>query len=302
MSSRQHFHEQLWASFVAQTWQDKELIVLETYEDEPSKFLREIAAKDSRLVLCSFKRKAGEDFNVGMKRNMTLHLASGEFIANFDDDDIYAPTYIQKMVTELKDRNAEAIKLSTWYNHFVQSGTVGYTDPLREWEVPVEELSTSDIDEVIYGYGFSYVYRRRSALALPYPSIEFAEDAPFLLRLRKQFGDKKVVLKPDHEGLCMHLVHRANSAGHMPIAREVRQHELDGLDVAPLFKEYLRKRTTTLLQHCQHVVNTANLFVEQLVGLWAPRATGIAEEPTPQRLPANPVAAPAFTHRRVRTV
>lgn len=300
MSSRQHFHEQLWACFKAQTWQDKELVVLETYEDEPSSFLHEIAKTDKRLVLCSFQRKKGEDFNVGMKRNMTLHLASGEFIVNFDDDDIYASTYIQKMVGEMKTRRLEGITLSAWYNYFVHSGTVGYTDPLKVWEVPIEELEQSELDEVLYGYGFSYVHRRRPSLALPYPSVCFAEDAPFFLGLRRHFGDDKIALKRDLEGLCMHLVHRANSAGHMPTAREVSAREIDSLDVTPLFKKYLETRTTTLMQRYQEVVNQANLFVESFVGLWAPR--GVGEEPSAQRIPAQAVVAPALSHRRVRSV
>jgi len=50
-----------------------------------------------------FKRPPGEDFSVGLKRNMTLHLASGQFIVNFDDDDIYAASYVSKAVGELQN-------------------------------------------------------------------------------------------------------------------------------------------------------------------------------------------------------
>mmetsp|Transcript_67417 Transcript_67417/g.188110 ORF Transcript_67417/g.188110 Transcript_67417/m.188110 type:complete len:419 (-) Transcript_67417:577-1833(-) len=40
MASRQHYHENLWRCFDAQNWPDKELVVIETYEDVPSEYLR----------------------------------------------------------------------------------------------------------------------------------------------------------------------------------------------------------------------------------------------------------------------
>eukprot|EP00441_Pelagodinium_beii_P001947 CAMPEP_0197699808 /NCGR_PEP_ID=MMETSP1338-20131121/121107_1 /TAXON_ID=43686 ORGANISM="Pelagodinium beii, Strain RCC1491" /NCGR_SAMPLE_ID=MMETSP1338 /ASSEMBLY_ACC=CAM_ASM_000754 /LENGTH=86 /DNA_ID=CAMNT_0043283337 /DNA_START=36 /DNA_END=293 /DNA_ORIENTATION=+ len=86
MSSRQQYHEQLWACFEAQDWPDKELVVVETYESTPSSFLAQKAKEDERFVHVAFQRDRHEDFSVGLKRDMTLHLASGEYVVNFDDD------------------------------------------------------------------------------------------------------------------------------------------------------------------------------------------------------------------------
>ncbi|CAE8694607.1 unnamed protein product, partial [Polarella glacialis] len=154
MTSRLHFHEQLWASFEAQTWPDKELVVLETYKNQPSAFLQQKAKEDPRFVHICMKRSADDDFSVVLKRDMTLHLASSEFIVNFDDDDIYAPTYISKMVGELKARNLEGLTLCSWYNYFVHDGFCGYSDPRVKWVVPLSEMDQDQLDEVIYGYGF----------------------------------------------------------------------------------------------------------------------------------------------------
>lgn len=237
MSSRQHFHEQLWGCFEAQAWPDKELIVVETYVESPSAFLHQKAKEDRRLVHVSFKVDPEQDFTVGLKRDMTLHLASGEFVANFDDDDVYAATYLVKMVTHLVEQDLAALTLSHWFNYFVRSSTCGYSD--REcWGAADQE----ELEEVLYGYGFSYVHRRREALAMPYPNVEFAEDAPFMLTLRQELGDDKVGLKRDEEGICMHIIHRANSTGDPEFApRKVAPSELLGLEVAslPLFKRYL---------------------------------------------------------------
>lgn len=308
MSSRQHFHEMLWASFEAQTWKDKELVVVETYEDEPSAFLAQKAKEDPRLVHVCFKRSADEDFSVGLKRDMTLHLASGEFIVNFDDDDIYAPSYISKMVREMKLRNLDALTLSSWYNYFVTTGAVGYADPQKVWEKPLNQMSMKEMDEVLYGYGFSYVHRRRVALAMPYPNAEFAEDAPFMLGLRRALGNDRVALKRDTEGLCMHLVHRANSAGHMPTAREVPDAEVSTLDVGALFQIYLNEKASTMIRHYRSVITRCNLAVESLRGLWPSSTVPATEGKKPQMGPKSsfhqPMLASAHSiasHRRVRS-
>jgi hypothetical protein len=244
MSSRQHYHEQLWACFDAQTWEDKELIVVETYETSPSAFLQQKAKEDPRLVHVCFQRAHGHDFSVGLKRDMTLHLASGSVVVNFDDDDIYADNYITEMVSEMNARGLVALTLSTWYNYIVPKQVCAYSDP-NSWE-PWDE---DELAEVLYGYGFSYVHRRAFGLMFPYPDVEFAEDAPFLLTLKKVLGDEKVGLRTDTQGICMHIVHRANSTGidGESISHEVSRAELDKLAVArlPIFQQYLEMHATS---------------------------------------------------------
>ena len=51
-------------------------------------------------------------------------------------------------------------------------------------------------------YGFSYVHLRVMALFYPYPNLGFAEDAPFMLKLREK--TRRVGLMEDVEGLCLH--------------------------------------------------------------------------------------------------
>jgi len=247
MSSRQHYHEQLWACFEAQTWEDKELIVVETYEESPSEFLQLKAKEDRRLVHVCFKRPPGEDFSVGLKRNMTLHLASGQFIVNFDDDDIYAASYVSKAVGELQNRGLAALTFSSWYNYFAPTRVCGYSDP-DSWG----QLDNTQMDEVLYGYGFSYVHRRRASLLMPYPDVTFAEDAPFFLRLRNVLGADKVALWKDTEGICMHIVHRGNSTGvdGVKFTSELEQEEFDRLAVAdlPVLQHFLGLHSTSWWQ------------------------------------------------------
>ena len=46
-ASRARFHPQLWQCLVDQSWPDKELVVVETYHDEPSAFFQHIALMES---------------------------------------------------------------------------------------------------------------------------------------------------------------------------------------------------------------------------------------------------------------
>eukprot|EP00929_Paragymnodinium_shiwhaense_P011913 TRINITY_DN11830_c0_g1_i4.p1 TRINITY_DN11830_c0_g1~~TRINITY_DN11830_c0_g1_i4.p1 ORF type:complete len:450 (+),score=81.28 TRINITY_DN11830_c0_g1_i4:72-1352(+) len=253
MSSRQRYHEQLWANFEAQDWPDKELVVIEGYVTEPSSFLREKAKKDARLVHVCFRVPSDdEDFSVGLKRNMTTHLASGQYIINFDDDDIYAHCYATKIVGEMRQRGLVGLTLSAWYNYYASSGLIGFTDPEVAWEEPLAEMDKDEVEEVLYGYGFSYAYLRYAALAFPYPDVEFAEDAPFFIQLKEAFGEQRVALKKDQEGLCMHIVHRANSSGHVAVARTVSRAEVPRLACAALVQPLLdRFDAETLLQSAQ---------------------------------------------------
>mmetsp|Transcript_61767 Transcript_61767/g.144904 ORF Transcript_61767/g.144904 Transcript_61767/m.144904 type:complete len:566 (-) Transcript_61767:94-1791(-) len=230
MSKRQHYHENLWRCFEAQTWADKELIVVETYEDQPSKFLQQKAMADERIVHITMKVQPGKDFTVGLKRNMTLHMATGEYIVNFDDDDLYAPGYVTKMVSLMQKERLVGVTLSAWYNYYIGKGVCTFSDP-ESWDEWVDEAA--ELDDILYGYGFSYTHRRQAALLFPYPNVGFAEDAPFFLKLREVYGDDKVLLHKDTEGLCLHIMHRANSAQVLG-SRTVSAQEIASLAVACL--------------------------------------------------------------------
>ena len=128
-ASRARFHPQLWQCFVDQSWPDKELVVIETYHDQPSAFFQHIALMDKRLKYIAIKRPVGEDLTVGAKRNLTILLASGQYIVNFDDDDLYGDRYVQRLVDEMKQRNLVALTLSGWHNFFEARGSAGYSGP-----------------------------------------------------------------------------------------------------------------------------------------------------------------------------
>jgi len=224
-ASRARFHPQLWQCFLDQAWPDKELVVVETYEKEPSSFFRSIS--DPRLKYLAIKRPEGEDLSVGAKRNLTVLLASGQYCVNFDDDDLYADRYVERMVGVMKSRSLVALTLSGWYNFFESRGTAGYSEP-NSWD-PEDQ---KEMDEILYGYGFSYAHLRVMAMFFPYPNLRFAEDAPFMLRLREKFGHERVGLLEDVEGLCLHIVHSTSSTPDPEISHVLSEDELSDLAVS----------------------------------------------------------------------
>lgn len=259
ISSRQHYHEQLWECFQAQDWPDKELVVVETYQTSPSAFLTEKAKECEQFVYVAIKRDLDEDFTVGLKRDMTLHLASGEYIVNFDDDDIYAASYVSTMVREMQEKNLDALTLSAWHNFYCRTGACGYSDS-DCWDAMDQE----ELDEVLYGYGFSYVYKRSVALLFPYPNADFAEDAPFLLKLRDVFGKDRVALKKDDAGVCMHIMHQSNTTDDCNFSRQLSESEVLDLKVAtlPAFQNYLDQQSRSLWFPWLRLWTPAELTIE----------------------------------------
>ena len=66
--------------------------------------------------------------------------------------DLYAEKYVERMVTEMKKRSLVALTLSGWYNFFEARGCAGYSEP-KSWDPEDQD----EMDEILYGYGFSYV-------------------------------------------------------------------------------------------------------------------------------------------------
>lgn len=73
----------------------------------PASWISAKIATAIRLAKCA--ACAGQqDWSIGTKRNIGTHLATGEFIASFDDDDLYAPMYLSTMVGAMQEPAAGA--------------------------------------------------------------------------------------------------------------------------------------------------------------------------------------------------
>jgi len=80
----------------------KELVIVDTCDDEPSQFWTEKAKADHRVIYRHF-RVPESQWSIGLKRNLACYYASGDVIAHFDDDDIYAACYLETMIKLMQD-------------------------------------------------------------------------------------------------------------------------------------------------------------------------------------------------------
>ena len=116
---RRPLHALLYENFAAQAYEPKELCVLDTGGREPSPFFASL--RDPR-VRYRHVRSDGDgsgderaDFCVGNKRNALVEMARGDVIACFDDDNAYAPLYLDTMVDHLSSSGDRLVALGAFF-------------------------------------------------------------------------------------------------------------------------------------------------------------------------------------------
>lgn len=210
--NRHDLHEKLYHVFETQKYADRELLVLDD-SIEASPFFASL--KDERVKYFHQGRAT-----IGAKRNALCAMAKGEIIAHFDDDDYYAPVYLEEMVKNLGD--ADLVKLSKWLawretdgtlwawdtrfiaeNHYLISGKHGrvLSQNFREKIKNPEEF----LEMNLWGYGFSYVYRKTLWEECPFENVNFGEDYLFILH-SKMLG-KNLIHVPDEAHMTLHTLH-----------------------------------------------------------------------------------------------
>ena len=86
-----------------QTYKNFEaLMINDGSSDNSEKIAAEFAAKDARFKLFNQQNQGGS-----ASRNKGLELAQGEYIAFLDNDDIYAPVYLEVLLKNMQENNAD---------------------------------------------------------------------------------------------------------------------------------------------------------------------------------------------------
>jgi glycosyltransferase involved in cell wall biosynthesis len=213
-------HAQLLAVFDSQDWPNKELLVSDD-SDTPSPTLSRLRRPDVRYVYSKTR------MTIGAKRNALTSMASGDIIVAFDDDDVYAPSYLRTAVAWLQD--SDFAKLSVWRIRREHDGT--------EWEWDTgscggqcyaitgdgethgpdqSDGNAEHCDSALWGYGFSYAYRRSVATSAPFADMSLGEDYEWVCRVRQAFRCKLV---SDGAHLVMHTLHPRSTSACFPQRR-----------------------------------------------------------------------------------
>jgi glycosyltransferase involved in cell wall biosynthesis len=154
-------HQDFYRTFANQTYEHKELLVLDD-GGPPSPFFSDLGTTDLRVRY----EHRGVRSPIGEKRNRLVLAASGSVIAHFDDDDWYAPEYLSRMIDRLVDADADLVKLGVWR----------MKSPMGRRDCDVRRRAPN----MVWGWGFSYVYRRYVATRVSFPHVSHAEDYAFV--------------------------------------------------------------------------------------------------------------------------
>jgi glycosyltransferase involved in cell wall biosynthesis len=215
---RAAFLRTAWSWVESQTYPHVEWLVL---DDSPAPDPWLAAHPDPRIRY----RHQTERLSIGEKRNILVAEARGELIAHFDDDDYYAPHYLERMVAHLIAERADFVNLGSWYLYDLRHDFFGYwglklitglhygcyRDALKLLSFTV--ANKAHLRENHLTYAFSYVYRRALWEAAPFGPVNWNEEAAFLAVARARF---KLLSLEDRTGLALHVLHAESTSSCFP--------------------------------------------------------------------------------------
>ncbi|MES2472131.1 MAG: glycosyltransferase family A protein [Pseudomonadota bacterium] len=185
---------------------------------------------------------------VAAKRNWLCERSRGPVIAQFDDDDYYAPHYLATMLARLDQTKADITKLSAWFVYSAQLGRLGYWDtantlglhftfgPEKSLQGFVNQTPPENMKNNYLGYGFSYVFKKSAWESALFPPVEYASDYGFVAgAIAKGCSFDHFA---DTEGLVLHVLRTDNMSKSFPqhLLPDFMLEKLFGSAAAPLLQ------------------------------------------------------------------
>ena len=166
--------------FAAQTYGRKELIIVYHADDRETTTLVASLAHDSSIR--GVEAQAAGTQTLGELRNLSVSQARGEYVAQWDDDDWYAPERLEAQMNALRQHpDAQACVLRRWLLHDHLTGTA-YVSGRRPWE--------------------GSLVARRAALP-SYPLLARAEDTQVIAAIARS-GHLVLLDRPELYIYCYH--------------------------------------------------------------------------------------------------
>ena len=204
----------------AQSEQDFEWLIL---DDSPQPCAHFSGHSDPRI---RYHHLAEAPMLVSAKRNWLCERTKAPVIAQFDDDDYYAPDYLATMLARLKQTGADITKLSAWFVYSAQLKRLGYWDTVNALGLhftfgPEPVLNAFFNKEVpdnmrnnYAGYGFSYVFKKSMWDKAPFPPVKYASDSGFVAAGMAK--GCRLDHFADERGLCLHVLRKDNMSRSFP--------------------------------------------------------------------------------------
>jgi glycosyltransferase involved in cell wall biosynthesis len=226
----------------AQSVQGFEWLIL---DDSPHASPYFTALTDPRI---RYHHHAGGKMLVAAKRNWLCERANAPLIAQFDDDDYYAPDYLATMMARLTDSGADITKLSAWFVWSAQMRRLGYWDtantlglhftfgPEKVLNAFFNQTPPDNMKNNWLGYGFSYVFRKSAWEAARFPDVEYASDYGFVAAAIA--ASQRFDHFADTSGLVLHVLRTDNMSKSFPqyLLPDFMLEKLFGTDLGPLLQ------------------------------------------------------------------
>jgi glycosyltransferase involved in cell wall biosynthesis len=195
-----------------------ELLILDD-SPEPAEFL---VNEQYRKYGVRYMHQSKYRMSIGAKLNFLMDAARGDVVMRFDDDDYYAPNYVERMLELLGD--SDILTLSRWFAYSPKYDIFCYWDTDVMWSAhfvlasqePLHIVSTqgghSDwaLAKNNGCYGFGMVWRRHVVSQVKFPDQNHGEDHEFFARVMN--AGFQSTCAADTEGLVLHIIHESNSS------------------------------------------------------------------------------------------
>ena len=161
------------ACFVAQTHPARELVVLFESDDSAT---RDYLASVSDPRIRALEVPARPKRSLGALRNLSVQAAAGRYLAQWDDDDWYAPARLASQLAALQAGQRPACVLARWILFDAVTGAA-YLSARRNWE-------GSLLAEVVALPAYADLSRREDAPVLEQMAVEgklVVLDQPWLI-------------------------------------------------------------------------------------------------------------------------
>jgi len=195
-----------------QSISDFEWIVLDD-SPMPSEFM--LGLSDPRIIYEHTSTRQ----TVGSKRNHLSDKARGVTIAQFDDDDFYAPNYLATMLSAMDRDGSDIAKFFGFFLYHKFYRSFAFWDlnikhgPHWAWSGPAPSMvmltdqNNYSLKDNHLGYAFSYVFRKKVWQEVQFPDTSDNDDGIFMANAVQRF---KLSGLYDCDCSCLHVLHGAN--------------------------------------------------------------------------------------------
>lgn len=163
-TNRPHQIEQLLGNYLRQVYANKELLIVlnDDYFDLNDLKLRTARYPDIRIFQLGAEKSLGECLNYALTQS------SFDYFAKFDDDDYYAPQYLQSSILDSLHTKADVIGKCSIYVYFKGSSTLFLLSPGNE---------DTYINSV---RGATLIIKKQVLSRLNFPPVNLGEDTGFI--------------------------------------------------------------------------------------------------------------------------